>query len=1160
MVSYQEKDIDGQLVGLSTTIRHEASSADGEIGTEDMDEVLSDGAATIEMIHDFVEHLPGEPQWRDDSFDDGTLLMQGVSSHAVRRAEEVAVEVKYDAATVDDGGPTTDISTNEGHYLHSYGEYNPMDDDSWTEESIIEDEEDEEEEEEDEVEDEEVDDYYDNQKQLQRQQQQYQTLSPEYTTYTQDKSRSRFDYVESEEDFVESEDVIVIEDPTIHSDAGIYGGLHDLVLEKNQNQTIEDNDSIDGMPRKYSKSDGQIIKETLMQKNNRIEEISCDDKSEVVVHEIKYNVQDEPEDSPNEENRDYGGIMAIDLTHEESIVFIEEKKAESEAHGTSATRTFFSSEMNGVISTGEAEESVYKSTRSELTIDEQSDGESRAEESLNEVGILGAQKREGMIQIHDDSDDDVLLSENYYSNEDTSMNHSTGSMAKGSNISRTFSGMISCKSNSTEEYVHDHGTAPLCEIEDDSPVVHNTMTLDDIFVRGNNHDTYTDHGDRLICSASSKGTGESEADGCCSSALVDVDSYASNEKWSKTKSPVNNITIVDHIHMDDVNEHYEEEYHIEVRDKCDWLATPEPQKRIGYRRSLTFEELTANNKRKISPNGVLKDRDSYTLEGKSFHRGCIPESAKRIGSRATYNETQELMTKRDINWIDPTQDLHWQIQTRPLDEDQKSTENSVLFEGMVQTEDHGDNQQSSLIVSGILQSGSVTSVSQVTETHEETAREQAISKAKHLEACIEEFGYYLDQRQNLHINEYQHDGLLNAARDPPSERSGIYREVPWIEDPAADGQIIVRREDISRVPSHLLADFREEDGTIRLVAFDKILSHESVSCKSESASVYTDPDKDVSMPLDRDANTRDRLGTSLVVPMGLVDRTEEHDELENSIIAESLGMDGVEDAMRRSNHVGNEDRTRKSVSWNEFAHVKSDDPCLKSGPVKLGEETYGRSSHRNKEKDTKKVSGCTRLCEVFHEAPYWTKVLVYMSITMLCIAFGIILTAVTSRNSTSNITTPALRITLPPTPSPIATTIPPTMSYDLEPPHNVTVITNSNGTTTSPTGNPLEDTATASSEMSNITSDLVDDAAAASTSPTSDGDPVGDDDDDDGGIEPLVPTSTPVTAPAPATETTPPPPTTIRNPTTTATMATPVTPPPTITTNRPPFLWGKWNT
>ena len=327
----------------------------------------------------------------------------------------------------------------------------------------------------------------------------------------------------------------------------------------------------------------------------------------------------------------------------------------------------------------------------------------------------------------------------------------------------------------------------------------------------------------------------------------------------------------------------------------------------------------------------------------------------------------------------------------------------IALEDETSEEDEG---RYPIIIEDVQSSGGTT-VSPCTEPasqielgdEEDADDEDEHSQKRDLRACIEAFGYYLDQKQFAEGAELSPYGpnMLQAGLEPPSS-SGIYRSVPWTRDPDADGEIIILREDISRVPSSLLGPFLEDDGKLRSVLAKSCPSDDSLSEPSESASIYTDPEKDVPTPLVRKPITTDRLGTSLDIPMGL-DESEEDNGVEFSVIAESLGMGGVEDALFDSRNGKSEEKSRKSVSWNEFAQVKSDDPIL-SGPLKLNKDggPVRRRPSRKKEKESK----CNRLCNLFHEAPFWTKVLIYVSISMLCIAFGIIFTAVLGKNRESN--------------------------------------------------------------------------------------------------------------------------------------------------------------
>jgi len=1084
MVSSQGKNNNGRT-GMPT-IPHE-SSGDDEILTDDIDQVFSDGEATVEMIHDFVERLPHGDQWYDDSFDDGSLLMQGVTGHAVRRTQQVGVEQEAKLEEPVDDEPIAGSPPNGGQRrtMHAHEYYDHMDSDSWTEEEI---EEEEEEEEQQEEEDDDIEKKH-----------QYQTLLPEFDTSAQNESRLST---------IESTKVIVIEDLSGQPDPEQYDDSHHLVLDENQSRSTEGSDDVDEMTRENGNPNGQIIRDTTMiQHNSSIAETSSDEESDDPVQENEYHNDDDSETCPDEDDEHYEEIISMDLNHGESIMFVEEEvqdigiQYECQSYTSGHTIIFSQSASE----TGPEEEASVLGERTEdhegFSKDQEvhfqnlivSDGDSMTEVTLNENGILGAQKREGVTMLHDDSDDDVPHSHQYKSDKDGE------EMEETFRESHAFSGRISYETNSTEEYVIEPGAIPLYENEENSPLVDETMSLDDVFVRGTMRDIYTDSANQYTGSVCSNSLYDKETTGNCSDAPIDAESYISAGEG----------------------------------DPFALLATPEPLKRIGYRRPLTLEDLAGNSRMNGPVHNLTEEDDSFATDfEEEVDNACLVlEPTKRIEYHRTSEDSHQVVTESAMMRRDPTSNPHLIVESRQLDEDQGSVINPILVEEMVQAGHSGDDQQdSSVSISEISPSGSV----------EQTAQKAVISKAKELEACIEAFGYYLDQRQNPTIIEDEYGDLLKAALEPPSERSGIYRAVPWKEDPDAEGQILIRREDISRVPSSLLGEFSQEDGMIRSVAFDKIRSPESSSSKSESASVYTDPDKDIPTPLTPRANATDRLGTSLEVPMGM-DGREEENELEYSIIAESLGMDGVEDAMAESGPVANDDKTRKSVRWDEFAQVKSDDPFLKSGPVKLSNDTNGRLFRRNKKNDTKKASGCSRLCDVFHEAPYWTKVLVYVSITLLCIALGIILTAITSGNSSSSVSASVLRFTLPPTPTPTAA---PTMAYDLVPPQNVTIV-DANVTTASPSG--MENATMAPSELSNIISDLVNATSTSTTSapPTISSAAAADDEEVE---EPTVPTTTTTTVSTPATTTT----------TTTAatTVSTPAASPAT-NTNRPPFLWGK---
>ena len=1262
MARYQGKNTDG----LGTTMLYEDSD-DGEILSDDfqsVEGVVSDGEATVEMIHDFVEHLPHEDQWYDDSFDDGSLLMQGVTGHAVRRTEEEVEEVEVESIGE---GPTVDSERNEEQrrILHSYEEYESMDGDSWTEESVSEEEE-------------ESDDDHDDE-------QQYEALLPEFDTSTQE---------EGHPDIADLTEVIMIED-LLGQHEQHYGDSHHLVPDEILSRT-ESDDGIDGMTGEDGCPDGQTIRDEMVQYDKSIVEMSEGD-SEVAAHEIESD--DDSETCPNEEGGGhYDENMSMDLTHGESVIFVEE---EAQCHGLNYEYQTYKAERNRAISQAGSEAVVgeitdddgseatasvldkkteddkeptehdeiptdslrhntdviinvesevvggnasggvevkrashersmiveelnehvqgsvilnciidcedldvakielvdtmksdaFEKTRvtigepivieanqaplylrygdgsseagsteirgginddimSETASEKQSDGNSMTEKLLHENdGILGANKREAVVLFHDNCDNDVLRSEKYQSSdEDSSMHHSTEERAETSRDSRTFSGGIVYDTNSTEVYVLDPVTIPRDGNEGGSACVDDTMSLDEVFVSGTFHDTFVESAHKYHESSCSNSLHERETEGSCIEVPIDAESPVSSRGWSENGSLIQNERRSDYMHEVHVIEQYgEEECNIESAEQGALFATPEPKKRVGYSRPLTLEELAANS----GINGVIhtivdsnetnevlaiEEDDSYATEPEEFFDPfSVPEPMKRIGYRQKCEDSEELVVENEKMRSDLTPNPHLFLRSPPGDEDKGSVTFPVLIKEIaLQAEDSDVYQQGPMVIRKIHSSDSAALASQLAEPNEETRQQEAKVKEKQLEACIEAFGYYLDQRQKVNNMEKECDSL-KAALQPPSEESGIYRAVPWREDLEVDGQIILRREDISRVPSSLLGDFCREDGIIRSMAADKN------SIKSESASVYTDPDKDVPTPLVKRANASDRLGTSLVVPMGMDDREEEN-ELEYSIIAESLGMEGVEDAITESRRTGNEDRTRKSVSWDEFAQVKSDDPFLRSGPLKLNEDTdsSGRPVRRKK-KEAKKQSGCTRLCEVFHEAPYWTKVLIYVSITLFCIAFGILLTALIAANKQeSDALAPALRLTPAPTMAP-APTMDPTIFYDLEPPKNVTI-------DVSPTVNPnMENVTMAPTEASNLT-DMVESTVSTSGPPAL-------------ADESLVPATnsppSPVTTPA-ATSVTTSASTPMTSPATmvaTTAATTPVASP--ATTNRPPFLWGK---
>ena len=334
------------------------------------------------------------------------------------------------------------------------------------------------------------------------------------------------------------------------------------------------------------------------------------------------------------------------------------------------------------------------------------------------------------------------------------------------------------------------------------------------------------------------------------------------------------------------------------------------------------------------------------------------------------------------------------------DEQEESSESEISAEEMARI-----LKNSVLLGGGGIRSPEGTLVSQITDVESRRApttnatdtntdlSEQGDvhiveSSGMRLKACLEAFGYYLDQQNDANVAA-QNDNLLkfDIVGLDPRAGSGIYQYVPWTYDPEAEGEIIIHRQDVSRVPDSLLEGFTDEKGKIRSRFITQLrMETESSNIQSVTASLYTDPDKEMPSPLQ---------GTSLLLPYG---NEEREGSLSNSLIAESLGMGGVEDDISKSSKIAGQ--VRKAVTWNEFAHVQSDDPQL-SGPLKIKEEAVSTCRQWHRKKAFQTLSRC---CEVFHDAPFWTKTTIYASIFMLCIAFGMMITAlsVKSNKTTEN--------------------------------------------------------------------------------------------------------------------------------------------------------------
>jgi hypothetical protein len=291
---------------------------------------------------------------------------------------------------------------------------------------------------------------------------------------------------------------------------------------------------------------------------------------------------------------------------------------------------------------------------------------------------------------------------------------------------------------------------------------------------------------------------------------------------------------------------------------------------------------------------------------------------------------------------------------------------------------------------------------------------------KDLFSAFRNMGRKLGRRKEAKQEEWvpeKHDLELNI--DPPTEHVVEPRLEAGVD---GDGSF-------SRISSVLLQGLTR-NGT-QLGAIAKSDKHES----DEEVSVYTDDAREEKKLYISPRKRSQFLGTSFTVPSAASSSRRTRSIYGDASVDDTLGMEGVEDTLI-DNRSHRSNKSRKSVSWNEIAEVRFDDPALK-GARKLQDPDYRDS------KDSK-----DRLCGFLYEAPLWLKIVVYFSVTMIFVSAGILVAALASgsegesqqslepsrgwiRVSSSPTMAPTLAPTVP-VPTPAVTSRPPATSDESE--------------------------------------------------------------------------------------------------------------------------------